>query len=443
MIEYIILFIYLYNCCEKIERSFSIFCKYKKCFHCQQKELYKNMKKFDKCDKKRGYFCDNIKECYYCHNRSFASNSKSRYWSDENKINPRFVGKNSHKKFKFNCDNSECGHEFESKLNAINYGTWCPYCCVPSKKKCTDKNCKSCFKKSFASHPKSKCWHSTKNGSIKPRDVALHSKSKYYFKCDKMECRHDFDISLDEVSRGNWCRYCANKALCLKTENCSICFNKSISSHPYGRSQWNHTLNFPILPEEVFKNSMEKYWFICNNKECNENFLCKPNHINYGRKCPHCKNKTEKMVYDWIKEEYNYNIEREKKFPWCVLGDYLRFDIFIQELNLIIEIDGQQHFVDIRHWNSSEYNRHRDIYKTILSLKNNISIIRICQDDIYQNKIDWKIELKNHIKQYNIPSINYISKNKKLYDKHKLLLCMKSEKFSNNILTIIIMYLNI
>ena len=43
-------------------------------------------------------------------------------------------------------------------------------CSSSSRKLCNSEGCKNCFKKSFASHEKSKFW-SNKNGNIKPINV--------------------------------------------------------------------------------------------------------------------------------------------------------------------------------------------------------------------------------------------------------------------------------
>ena len=112
------------------------------------------------CSNRR--LCEDIK-CKFCLKKSFASHPKAKYWSKRNTLKPT----PSHfkplvKKFWFDCD--KCPHDFEASLNAVTShstrrgipqkGTWCPYCV--SKKFCGDIECQFCFKKSFASHEKSK-----------------------------------------------------------------------------------------------------------------------------------------------------------------------------------------------------------------------------------------------------------------------------------------------
>lgn len=78
---------------------------------------------------------------------------------------------------------------------------------------CSLENCKKCFSKSFASHPKSKFWHS--DNEIDPRYVFLSTCKKYRFICDK--CEHIFESALSKVSNKKdprWCPYCSNQKLC-------------------------------------------------------------------------------------------------------------------------------------------------------------------------------------------------------------------------------------
>jgi very-short-patch-repair endonuclease len=39
--------------------------------------------------------------------------------------------------------------------------------------------------------------------------------------------------------------------------------------------------------------------------------------------------------------------ESQKKFPDCLDKQQLRFDFYLPKFNLLIELDGQQHFEDV------------------------------------------------------------------------------------------------
>lgn len=138
-----------------------------------------------------------------------------------------------------------------------------------------------------------------------------------------------------------------------------------------------------------------------------------------GNWCPKCVNKTENEVYKFLS---NYDAERSIKFNWCKNLDtnkHLPFDILLVKFNIIIEVDGPQHFFQISNWKSPQYNLLRDNYKAKCAIENGYSLIRISQEDVRNNKIDWKTLLTESIKEYQSPTIIYISKDKELYSLHK------------------------
>src|SRR3989304_4271220 len=75
------------------------------------------------------------------------------------------------------------------------------FCCGIQQKLCDDENCEMCFKNSFASNPKSKCW--SKKNNKTPRQVLTWSNKYIKFKCDI--CYHKFESILCSISDGTWC----------------------------------------------------------------------------------------------------------------------------------------------------------------------------------------------------------------------------------------------
>lgn len=153
-------------------------------------------------------YCNNQKlcedlNCETCFEKSFASHPKSKYWSKNNNLQPRFIFKKSGQKFEFDC---KCGHSFLKEIKLITKrNSWCPYCV--NQKLCNDLNCEMCFNNSFAFHPASKYW--SKTNKIKPRFVFKKSGKKYKFKC---EYDHYFDGSPNNiVSNSMWCAKCKKK----------------------------------------------------------------------------------------------------------------------------------------------------------------------------------------------------------------------------------------
>jgi hypothetical protein len=296
-----------------------------------------------------------------------------------------------------------------------------------------DKHCITCYNKSFASledltptenstTKKVDCWDYEKNDK-KPWEVFKSTNKKIWFKCDN--CPHSFNSVLYNILSDSWCPYCcvSSEIFCDEYKkdynNCQHCFNKSFASSelltPIKKNKkvdcWDYEKNNK-KPWEVFKSKgIVKFWFKCDN--CPHSFNSTLNHITNGRWCPYCKNKTELKLYKWLQELYpNYTIKTQYKKKWCRNPDpnykkkkepcYYPYDFNIQikelKLNIIIELDGRQHFEYVSHFdNNVEERQIIDLYKMFQAFKNNHSFIRIFQEDVYYDNNDWENKLKDCI----------------------------------------------
>ena len=139
------------------------------------------------------------------HSKSFASHERSKNWSSKNTIQPKDVPLYYYKKFWFKCD--KCPHEFKTNINSVaRLNTWCSFC--GNKELCDEEDCDICFKKSFASHERSKNWSSKNNFS--PRNIYLNCNKKVWFTC--FECDKDFEAQPNNIAQGKWCKTCGHKS---------------------------------------------------------------------------------------------------------------------------------------------------------------------------------------------------------------------------------------
>ena len=326
----------------------------------------------------------NDDECKSCFNKSFASHENSIYWSKKNTEKPRDIFKSSNNKYWFDCP--DCNHSFDSVLASIVNGNGCSFC--GGKKLCNENNCQTCFNKSFASHEKSIYW-SDKN-TEKPMDVSKSSHNKYWFVCSV--CDHSFDSGLNSIVAGNWCSFCSNNRLC-NDNKCISCFEKSFAS--YEKSKYWSDKNTE-KPRDVFKSSNYKYWFDC--PDCIQPYYSRLNAITRGRWCSCRKHKTEKKLYDILIIIYPTLITQFKQ-EWCKNKTYLPFDFCIPEYNIIIELDGPQHFQQVSNWSSPEEQFENDKYKEKCANDNEYSVIRILQEDVLNDTYDWLKDLCNTIEE--------------------------------------------
>jgi very-short-patch-repair endonuclease len=65
--------------------------------------------------------------------------------------------------------------------------------------------------------------------------------------------------------------------------------------------------------------------------------------------------------------------------------------------NIIIELDGKQHFEQVSNWQSPEENKINDSLKNKLANDNGYRMIRICQEIVLNDLEDWEIQLINSI----------------------------------------------
>jgi hypothetical protein len=156
--------------------------------------------------------------CVTCFNKSFASVDSKILSCLRTTLNSLLIFKHSNDYFDFEC--IDCGHYFESQLNNIMSGCWCPYC--SGNKLCGKITCQFCFVKTFASFDQEKV--SCLQTKLSPLLLFKGSSTKHDFLCKK--CTHIFPKSLHDVTYFlSWCPYCIHRKCCGK-EDCLTCFRK-------------------------------------------------------------------------------------------------------------------------------------------------------------------------------------------------------------------------
>lgn len=336
--------------------------------------------------------------CTICYDKSFSSHEKVIWWSNKNTVKPFQLSKFSHVKIWFNCE--KCQHEFLVSLSHVMGGCWCNYC--GKHMLCDKEDCEICYNKSFASHPKSIYW-SDKN-KIFPRKVLSYSHKSYIFNCDI--CNHEFSkIIFTITSQKQWCPYCKNKKLCNDI-NCLLCYKKSFASNHLSK-HWSKTNN--IMPRLVFSATATRYSFNC--PDCNNTFKIGLNTITcYGCWCPLCKRKSEKKLFNWLKTNFPFlKIIYQASYNWSInnlTSRKLRFDFAIDEINTIIELDGDQHYRQISNWKSPIFLQKRDRIKEKMAEENDYAVFRFLEKNVRKNSDNWDEKMKLLIHQRIQESLN-------------------------------------
>lgn len=128
--------------------------------------------------------------------------------------------------------------------------------------------------------------------------------------------------------------------------------------------------------------------------KCNLTFEQRPSSHLAGHGCPYHMYKTQARVFKHIQTLYPGSLY-EYRFPNL---PNRRFDIFIPEVQVVVEIDGRQHFEQIKNWGNPEDTHRIDRDKMDFLLCNGITVIRLYQPDVYKDSIDWKGFINDTIK---------------------------------------------
>lgn len=354
-----------------------------------------------------------IESCEETQRRSIVSIPNiDKYWMyDRNEgVNILTVARMSNTNRWFRC--KQCLHPYFSTPNNFNRKTGCRFC--GSKELCGASDCDVCTPQSLASYPNIDQFWSKKN-TESPAIVHLQSHKNYWFNCKK--CTHLTNMSVSKFTTRKGCKYCSQmtNTLCQDT-HCTLCLDKSFASHPM--SQY---LIDGADPRSLRKFSTEKHDFKCPH--CNNIYNAAIHSVSQGKWCPCRKRKTEAKVLSWIQERYkDHVIKTQYKLPG--MGRY-SFDISIIDLKIHIEIDGPQHFTQIMNWQNAPATRVKDTVKALQATLQQESVIRILQEDIWDDKIDWRREIENAIS--NMISSSCIFLSGEIYDTHRDMLSRARE----------------
>ncbi len=123
-------------------------------------------------------------------------------------------------------------------------------------------------------------WHRTKNGTMRPENVAGRSARKVWWKCPK-GVDHEWCVSVSSRSGGNGCPFCAHQRLSV---------TNSLATFPEISRHWHPTKNGKLRPEDVIAGTDRRVWWKCRRGPDHEwqAVVAQRTHANLG--CPFCSN---------------------------------------------------------------------------------------------------------------------------------------------------------
>ena len=280
--------------------------------------------------------------CSICSNqKAVKSNSLvtthpilSKEWDFKlNKLTPSEVVAGSHKKYFWICTNN-------SKH---------PSYCASIVKRVNKQNCPICAKsKRIKTRITPKLnnslgdlyphlileWHKDKNGKLTPFDVNPGSTKKVWWKCPKAE-DHEWFSEIRSRTKGMGCAICRG----LKV----VPSNSLAVMYPHLIREWHPRKNKDLTPFDVHYGSHKAVWWKCikNHEHPDWRALIK-SRTQRNSGCNHCwptpQSKEELILIFELKLIFS-SIEIDGS-KIVLNGKKRTIDIFIRELNLIVEYDG-------------------------------------------------------------------------------------------------------
>jgi very-short-patch-repair endonuclease len=142
----------------------------------------------------------------------------------------------------------------------------------------------------------------------------------------------------------------------------------------------------------VYKHNKDKVIIICKK---HGEFLQKPNaHLSARQGCPYCHESHGETKVRKFLENNKILFTPQKRFKDCKYKLPLPFDFYLNDLNICIEYDGEQHSRQLNLYKNEEnyeIRKIKDKIKTNYCLNNNILLIRIRYNENIENVLKEKL----------------------------------------------------
>lgn len=274
-----------------------------------------------------------------------------------------------------------------------------------------------------------KQWHPTKNGDLKPTQVACGSGKKVWWQCEK---GHEWEAMIYSRNSGDSnCPYCANY-------NCKVLkgFNDIATTHP-------QYIKYFVNIEDAYTHtyaSSDKVEMKCPN--CGMIKVMRTvDLIRKGFGCTECGDgvKYPEKVLALLLDSLNIKFKKQLKFD----GHKFLYDFYLIDYDIIIEVHGGQHYES--GWKSYEEEHENDLIKYDIAVLNgyeynkNYFVI-----DARKSNIEWLRNSINHclfFQQFDLSNIDWEEIDIQAQNSKKVEVCLywKEQKEVNKDLTTTIM----
>ena len=283
-------------------------------------------------------------------------------WNHEKNgdLKPENFTTNSGQKIWWKCKN---GHEWQALISSRNRGNACPYC--SGKRTLKGYNDLQTINPDLA-----KEWNYSKNGDLKPENIAANSNKEVWWKCKN---GHEWQAVIGHRNRGSGCPYCSGR-YAIQGENDLLTLNPTLAK------EWNREKNGTLEPTMVTIGSSKKVWWMCSK---GHEWQATIAHRSNNQRCPTCNLEHKTSFPEYAVEFYLKKCALDVIHSYRELGYEL--DIYIPSKKIAIEYDGG-------FWHKNR--RKKDLEKNANCKNDGISLYRIREKlpSLNDSSIDYTIE---------------------------------------------------
>ena len=337
-------------------------------------------------------FCPGEGRISVCRSNSLGATDSNLIseWHPDNEITPFEVLPYSHTEVKWKCHDGKWpdgtpaeDHVWNAKVSDRSRGRGCPFCHG-------DAVCES--NSLPTTHPDLvKEWHPD---NLHPASEFKAGTSKRFipiWKCYKGKWPdgtpaddHVWTATIAaRTGKKTGCPFCPNAS---KSRARACPSNSLAANFPELAKQWSQKNR--LEPNQVLPGSNDKFLWNCEKDESHEYPQSPKSKTTQNAGCTRCKKKNETKLYEYCKQLFpKFEIERNKKGLFQK-NKRMELDIWIPELNLGFEYQGEQHYIVRRDWPNGEelllQTKKRDQLKKEYCAELGITMIEI--------KYDWGMD---------------------------------------------------
>jgi very-short-patch-repair endonuclease len=210
-----------------------------------------------------------------------------------------------------------------------------------------------------------------KNLNLKVIDKKFENSKLYILiKCEKHN--YEFYIRKGDLNKGKGCKYCGHEITSFKQTNTIEDIRKKLKIK---------NKNLEIL-SDTYINNLEKLNIYC--KKCDYIWEASWGNLQKYKICPKCNGSIgEKKIINFLNNN-NIEYKYQYKFNECKNIKLLPFDFYLKKYNLLIEYDGEYHYLPARYSKNKnkmleklEKIKNNDNIKNAFCKKYNIKLLRI------------------------------------------------------------------